>query len=95
LKANGWALVISLAIGSQIGGVAADENKRYLDSVIKEFQAGCKGKLRMEYRECWRNHSPEKCKSLVYGNNPDAWKYCVYSCGGAGFFSKNFGECSI
>lgn len=70
------------------------ENREYLDEVVREFQEECRGRDGFDYLNCWSEHSPKKCKSLVYGQDHMAWSRCVYSCGSAGFYSKTFGECS-
>ena len=71
-----------------------DENKEFLQEVIDEFREECEGEEGIDYLNCWADYTPDKCKALVYLKDKAAWRRCVYSCGSAGFFSKNFGECS-
>ncbi len=87
--ALGFMLLISSAVSA-----SDKENKKFLDATIKKFKEECKEEKGMDYLNCWADHSPEKCKSLVYAKDKSAWARCVYSCGSAGIYSKTFGDCS-
>ena len=44
--------------------------------------------------DCRANHSPSKCAPLAYLEDLNPWMQCVSSCGIAGMWARNFGECS-
>lgn len=88
-------LISSLLILASMPLIADDKaNKEFLAEATREFREKCEGEKGVEYLNCRAKHSPEKCKSLVYGKDRTAWSRCVYSCGSAGIISKTFGECS-
>ncbi len=66
----------------------------FLSKIVVEVKEKCAEETGMDYLNCWADHSPEKCKGLVYESNKAAWSRCVYSCANASFYSKNFGDCS-
>ena len=91
-----FALAFLFCAALSSAAVTADEkdNKAFLSDTIEKFKSNCKGKVGIDYLDCWADHSPGRCKSLVYGKDRTAWTRCVYSCGSAGIFSRTVGECS-
>ena len=70
------------------------DNALFMEAIWEGVKKNCKGKNGLDYLNCQAEYSPKKCKSLVYDKDRYPWKVCVYSCGSASIYSKNFGECS-
>lgn len=88
-----FAAIVFIAFCS--GANAGDINpSEYVSEVFYDFQEECADESGMDYLNCWSDHSPEKCKGLVYDRNKAAWMRCVASCANASIYSKTFGDCS-
>lgn len=88
-------LFFSLLLVSTGSQAIENDNSKFLDDMLDVFTKGCKEEKGIDYLNCWADHSPSRCKSLVYAQRHQAWSRCVYSCGSASFYSKNFGDCSF
>ena len=69
-------------------------------SVFESQQACREENPTLVWHACWERALPEKCGALVYqdsaptGESIERWYICTLSCIDAGFWSRNFGECS-
>jgi hypothetical protein len=86
--------VLVVLLGASICFSGEKEDSAYLNAVYKTCTTKCASKYGTELYECWKKYTPEKCKEQVYNLSSGGWSRCVMSCGSAGYFSRNFGECS-